>query len=315
MVQFSQKVCVEAPGSLVMMGEHAVLHGYSALAFTINKGISIFLTPRNDRIVKINSSLGHYKGNIDLPMYHPSFSFIIKAIDHIKPPHGFNLDISSQIDHKSGLGSSSAITVAITAALLSIKHQKEPLKKDILKASHEIILKVQGKASGIDIATAIYGGLILYSMPNYSIKHIDATLPIHLIYSGYKTATSKVLEIISNREIEFPSIKLINKKIYSLMGELSNISAEAISAGNLKLLANSMNMQQGLLETLGVSDKKLSDIVWSLREQPKIMAAKISGSGLGDCVIALGKVDSHYLPYQSIDCKMNKKGIKILFSH
>ncbi|MBY7649960.1 MAG: GHMP kinase [Candidatus Liberibacter europaeus] len=314
MGQCLRVINVNAPGSLVLMGEHGVLHGHAALVFALNKGISIFLKLRKDRIIYINSSLGSYTGCLDLPIYHPSFSFVIAAINHLKPHCGFDLEINSQIDHQSGLGSSSAITVAMTAALLFIKYSKKPLEKDILRTAHEIVLKVQGISSGIDLAASIYGGLILYSMPNYRIKNIPTILPIHIVYSGYKMPTSQVLDKILHVENEYPSIKVIHQEIYSIMGQLSNMSAQAICDGNLKVLAKNMNMQQGLLETLGVSDQKLSDIVWKLRKQSGIMAAKISGSGLGDCVIALGKADPNDLQsYNSIDCTMHIKGIQISF--
>ncbi|XCE46007.1 GHMP kinase [Candidatus Liberibacter asiaticus] len=312
MGQCLHKICVSAPGSLVLMGEHGVLHGHAALVFAINKRVILYLTLRKDRLINIDSSLGQYCGSLDLAMFHPSFSFIIMAINHIKPSCGFDLKVISQLDSQLGLGSSAAITVAITAALLTLQYHKEPSPDEILTTAHAIVLKVQGISSGIDLAASIHGGLICYQMPKYSIEKIDFIFPIHLIYSGYKTPTAQVLKKISYIEIEYPEINEINQKIYALMGKLSQISCQALRNRNLKVLAQAMNRQQGLLETLGVSDSKLSEIVWKLREQPHIMASKISGSGLGDCVIALGKGDLNSLPYQSVNCHMHAKGIDIV---
>ncbi|KJZ81287.1 GHMP kinase [Candidatus Liberibacter solanacearum] len=314
MGQCLQKICVNAPGSMVLMGEHAVLYGQAALVFAIDKRISLCLTLRKDRLININSSLGQYCGSLDLPMSHPSFSFIITAVEYIKPESGFDLEITSEIDCRLGLGSSAAITASITAALLTLQYQKNPPKEEIFKKAYDIVLKEQGKASGIDLAASIYGGLIFYRMSElseYSIEHVSYNFPIHIVYSGYKTPTSQVLNKISQVEIEYPAIKKINQTIYALMGELSEISLHALRNGNVKLLAQAMNRQQGLLETLGVSDPTLSDIVWRLREQSLVMAAKISGSGLGDCVIALGESRSQFLFYPSIDCSMHSKGIYI----
>ncbi|MEG8098832.1 mevalonate kinase family protein [Candidatus Liberibacter brunswickensis] len=311
MAQHLYKISVSAPGSLVLMGEHGVLHEHAALAFAIDKRINLSLKLRKDRLIKIDSSLGQYCGSIDLPMFNPLFSFIITAIENIKPPSGCDLKITSDIDSRLGLGSSAAITVAITTALLMLKSQKKPCHKEILTKAHDIVLKVQGKSSGIDIAASIYGGLIFYSMQQYRIENIDYILPIHCIYSGYKTPTAQVLKKITDTEKKYPEIKEINRIIYDLMGELSLIAAQALRNKNLKLFAQTMNKQQGLLEALGVSDPKISEIVWKLREQPDIMASKISGSGLGDCVIAIGKGHINSLPYQSIDCHMHSKGIHI----
>jgi mevalonate kinase len=42
---------------------------------------------------------------------------------------------------------------------------------------------------------------------------------------------------------------------------------------------------------LGVSNRLLNNIVDTLAAQPQIYGAKISGAGLGDCVIGLGSVN------------------------
>ncbi|MBA5724370.1 mevalonate kinase [Candidatus Liberibacter sp.] len=312
MAQCLREIRVKAPGSLVIMGEHGVLHGQPALACSLDKGISLSLKLRADRLINIHSSLDIYHGSIDKLVSHPSFTFIITAIDHLKPPCGFDLEVTSNLDHTVGLGSSSAITIAITAALLALTLKDKPNREEILKQSHEIVLKVQGKASGLDLAASLYGGLISYRMQGYSVEQLPNLLPIHLVYSGYKTPTPKVLEKISRMEIEYSSTRMIHPGLYVLMGKLSQISAQAIRDGKLQELAKAMNMQQGLLETLGVSDETLSDIVWKLRKQSHIMAAKISGSGLGDCIVALGVIDSDIPPYRSIDCRMCSKGIQLV---
>ena len=49
-----------APGSLMLMGEHAVLHGKKALVCAIDQRISVSLTPREDARISIVSALGEY---------------------------------------------------------------------------------------------------------------------------------------------------------------------------------------------------------------------------------------------------------------
>ena len=50
-----------------------------------------------------------------------------------------------------------------------------------------------------------------------------------------------------------------------------------------------MNINQGLMDSLGVNNSRLAELVYELREDPNIQGSKISGSGLGDCVVGLGK--------------------------
>jgi mevalonate kinase len=47
------------------------------------------------------------------------------------------------------------------------------------------------------------------------------------------------------------------------------------------------NEQQKCMKSLGVSDDHLDSLIAELRAQPNILGAKISGSGLGDCVIGV----------------------------
>jgi mevalonate kinase len=69
-------------------------------------------------------------------------------------------------------------------------------------------------------------------------------------------------------------------------------------------------MYQGLMDALGVNDLALSDIIYSLRKSEVILGAKISGSGLGDCVIALGTDDSLALPYEMIPVAVSGVGVE-----
>ena len=74
-----------------------------------------------------------------------------------------------------------------------------------------------------------------------------------------------------------------------------------------------MDLHQGLQDALGVSNLILSNIIFKLREMRGIKGAKISGSGLGDCVIALGKTRKEVVisipKVQEIKAKISKQGI------
>ena len=53
-------ITTSAPGSLMLLGEHAVLEGSRALVCAINRRITVELRVRSDRVVKIVSELGDY---------------------------------------------------------------------------------------------------------------------------------------------------------------------------------------------------------------------------------------------------------------
>ena len=64
---------------------------------------------------------------------------------------------------------------------------------------------------------------------------------------------------------------------------------EAAARGEWETMGELMNINQGLMDALGVNNARLAELVYALREDPNILGSKISGSGLGDCVVGLGK--------------------------
>jgi mevalonate kinase len=56
-----------------------------------------------------------------------------------------------------------------------------------------------------------------------------------------------------------------------------------------------MDKYQKLMVELGVSDSTLRRMIDTLKTSPNIQGAKISGSGLGDCILTLGEVTQHYI--------------------
>ncbi|WP_144244201.1 hypothetical protein [Nitrincola sp. A-D6] len=50
------------------------------------------------------------------------------------------------------------------------------------------------------------------------------------------------------------------------------------------------------MDALGVNDATLAKMLAELRQDPAVLGAKISGSGLGDCVLTLGTSTPKSLP-------------------
>ena len=73
----------------------------------------------------------------------------------------------------------------------------------------------------------------------------------------------------------------------------------AITAARLRdwpVFAEQLNAYQDLMVELRVSDPMLDALVARARSEAGVMAAKISGSGLGDCILALGPLVAQHQP-------------------
>lgn len=308
MVHATSVIKVTAPGSIMLMGEHAVLFGHRAIACAVDKRIEVSLTPRQDKTVVIRSALANYESHLDDLISDPRLSFVLFAIRQVSADlaAGFELDIRSEFSHTVGLGSSAAVTAAVVKALSIYKGEKLP-RRLLFERALAAIHGVQGRGSGTDLAASVYGGLIGYTVNPQQISALNGLPPISLFYAGYKTKTPDVLARVAEHTKAFPELY---NMIYQLMNDTTLKAEEAIQYQNWVELGLLMNIYQGLMDALGVNDAVLSDIIYSLRQSDAILGAKISGSGLGDCVIALGVDELLTLPYESIPVAVSGNGVE-----
>ncbi len=305
----SDSINVSAPGSLMLLGEHAVLENHHAMACAVDRRIRVSLTPRADRIVQIHSELGCYEANLDRIRPEPPLSFVLEVIrrDAADLPGGFDLAIESEFSHTVGLGSSAAVTAAVAGALDAWR-QRDLDPGALLPRCREAVWRIQGMGSGTDLAAALYGGIVLYRMDPLSVEPMPHTLPLQVVYSGHKEPTSRVVRQVQDRRREHPEAF---DQIYLAIDWLVMEARLGIIARNLQVLGDLFNIHQGLMDAIGVNTPDLAAIVTALRNRPGITGAKISGSGLGDCVIGLGDAPPQPgEPGDPIDVAMDPEGIR-----
>jgi len=303
------KIKARAPGSIMLMGEHAVLFGEPALACALEHWLEVELTPLPGGQVEVDSALSRYRSDLDRLRPEPALSFVLAAVEQFRPrlKQGFRLQIRSEFSHTVGLGSSAAVTAAVTAALAAFCETDtslEVLFDTALKAVHRA---QNGRGSGTDLAASIYGGVIHYRVNPRQVERLAGRPELTLLYSGYKMKTPEVLALVEARTATQPRLYA---RLYELMGQTCTAARDAVERADWPQLGRLMDLYQGLMEALGVNDATLSEMVWRLRAQPGIEGAKISGSGLGDCVLALGKM-SEPLPWEAIPVSVAATGVEI----
>ncbi len=93
------------------------------------------------------------------------------------------------------------------------------------------------------------------------------------------------------------------------MNHTTLAAVEAMRDHDWRIVGTCMNQSQIYMKELGVSDDTLDHLVSHLEAQPSILGAKISGSGLGDCVIGLGSAEPSGLEdYLSIPTSISSQG-------
>lgn len=306
---------VTAPGSLMLMGEHAVLFGQRALACAVDKRISVELKPRSDRAVLIDSALAQYHSTLDQLAQEPALSFVLTAIQRRTAvlKNGFELTIRSEFSHTVGLGSSAAVTAAVVAALTAYAGLPVDQPRALFDEALAVVHQVQdGRGSGTDLVAAVYGGVVGYTIATADqpaqIRALRGLPTLSLYYVGYKMKTPDVLRYVESLAQQQPALY---DGLYTLMGQTAEQAEAAVDNADWDTLGRLMNIYQGLMDALGVNDHQLADIIYTLRQSERIRAAKISGSGLGDCVLALGQDPDLSLNYQAIPVAVSAQGVTV----
>jgi len=290
-------VLTSAPGSIMLFGEHGVLENNLALAMAIDVRINVEVTLRSDDLINIFSELGQYQTRRSNLHIEKPFEFILGALlfyqSHLQ--QGLDITVSSTCAHHKGFGSSAAVTVAMVAALDYLTFQETNKETIFLNARH-IIQTTQGRGSGTDALASTMGKIVAYQIEPFHYQIIPQSLPIQLIYCGYKTKTAKVIQLIQEKKSQSP--ELIDN-LFQQMNKIAYKAIEAINNRDLITLGKLMNAHQICQRDLGTSDDTI-DMIIRLCKTMHINGAKISGSGLGDCVAVLGVLPTHTFPNKKL---------------
>lgn len=306
---------VSVPGSLMLFGEHAVLRGKSSVVAAIDQRITVQLTPRQDRLINIQAqNFGVCHFTLDNFLQESKFKFVTAAIAFKlrKIKSGFDLYIASDFTANLGLGSSAAVTVA-TLAVLEVWLKQQPYKPlHLCTLARRIVRQVQGLGSGADVAASVFGGVIAYRMQPMQVMKIAKTLPLTVIYSGSKIPTALVVKKVANDEKHAPKCYA---QIFKAMDTCALAAVTAIKRHDLQQLGLLMNIHQGLHDALGVNTEMLSELAFALRKAKQVYGAKISGSGLGDCVIALGTIKNNVFPLNKVQKSAGVKQLTVTINN
>jgi len=301
---------ISAPGSLMVLGEHAVLHGFPCLVAAINHRVRVSLLPRNDGLVNLTSALGDYEADRDDLPDHPSFRFVLAALRQ-RPralPGGLDAVITADMPPTIGFGTSAAVTVAMLGALhVACGDPLDPAA--LLPEARTVIQHVQGRGSGADAAASCLGGVVRYALPETAASRLsDAATPITALYCGYKKPTPDVIAWVDDR---WRDRRDALHALYARIGANVDRAATALNRHDAAAWHLALDEGQSLMEELGVNTPELAACVAALRRSPGIGGAKISGSGLGDCVIGWGRATGSTPPeFPRYDVTVAQEGVR-----
>ncbi len=291
---------VSAPGKLMLLGEHAVVHGRPCLVTAVDSRLHMTLARSGDDRFRINApDVGAHgvTGRLadafrDGRALAPGTRFIESALrvfaEQIGLEEGVSIATRSDFSSQLGLGSSSA-TVACALLGLARLQDLELTPHRLFDLGLEAIRRVQGTGSGFDLAATIFGGTLYYeNAAPRRIEPLDAPgLPLVAVYSGIKADTATYVGRVNARLAAHPGAV---EHVFEAMRALVVAGREALAQGDWARLGELLDIGHGLAHALGVDIPQTAALVFAARAAGAY-GAKLSGAGGGDCVIALATND------------------------
>ena len=320
-----KKVTVSAPGKLMLFGEHAVVYGRPCIVTAVNQRMKTTVELTSEPDFELNApdvKVLDYKkpmskvGSGEIPKGAKFVEIALKNfLDKYPFEGGIKVSTTSEFSSEFGFGSSSASTVCMIKALSELIGDNLD-NKSIFDLSLKTVLDIQGKGSGFDVAAATYGGTLYYITPGKVIEPINiSSLPLIVGYSGIKFETVTLVNQVAKLAEKYPQVV---ENIYSQIEKLVNQAKVALINQDWQTLGDLMNFNEGLLASLGVEGQKLADMIYSARDAGAY-GAKLSGSGIGDCMISIASDESSQTVKDAItqsgglviDVETNVEGVRV----
>lgn len=275
-----------APGKVILFGEHAVVYGEPAIAVALNLRTEVTVREtQGERGHRVNGS----------PMNPHHHAYIKDAVDRLWKGSPLDIRTDSKLPSASGLGSSAALAVATTAALLQAqgRFSEELVARDAYAAE---VSAQKGRGSPTDTSTSTHGAAVLVDREKghgflwdiqrgdrrWYLHHLDIP-PLTLVigYTGQRGRTADEVAKVAR----FVKRGAFAREVIRDLGNLTREARQLLEDHEKMALGVCMDETHNLLTVLGVSTQKLDQLCEVARDHA--YGAKLTGSGGGGSMIAL----------------------------
>ena len=281
-------------GKVILLGEHAVVHGYPAIAAGIERGVVATAAAAERDLLRLapwDLSLEPDE-NGDEPLQR-AFAAALAQYPG-RPP----LAVRAQVDLPAGagLGCSAAIGVAVLEAIdeaLGIERGRTDLGASAL-AWEKIF---HGNPSGIDNTMSAVGGVALYRRDD-TLRPLHSNKPLHLVvgYSGEPSSTKEMVASVGRQLENDP--KRVTKAFEGIEVLVRNAKV-AIETGDHIALGQLLDLNHTILSSLMLCTTKLDELCQAARNAGAL-GAKMTGAGGGGCMFALAPKRDEALRLQGV---------------
>ena len=275
----------QAHSKIILIGEHAVVYGYPAISLPL---LEVKVTCR---VVPAATPWRLFEEDTLSMAVYASLEYL-----NIKDAY-IRCQIDSAIPEKRGMGSSAAISIAAIRAVFD--YYQAELPRDVLEIlvnRAEMIAHMN--PSGLDAKTCLSDQPIRF-IKNVGFEELAMDLSAYLVIAdtGVYGHTREAIQVVESKGKEALPF------LYAL-GELTQQAEEAIKARDAMMLGEILTKAHGNLKEIGVSSLE-ADALVETALQHGALGAKMSGGGLGGCIIALV---ADYHQAQDLAERLEEKG-------
>ncbi len=267
-------------GKIILLGEHAVVYGHPALAGGLSRRVDIAVSPGSGPTAL---EIPDWELAVTVEDDHPVATALGALVDGLGADRrGLLLRGHADLPDRAGLGSSAALSVAITRALAD--HLGLELDPDRLAALADVGERCfHNTPSGIDVAMASRGGWGLFRR-QAGLTPIDAA-PLQLLV-GLSDEPRRTADMVARVAAARERDPAITGRWLDALGAGATAGANALATGDLAQLGRLMSAAHEALSALEVSTPTLDNMV-AAAQRAGAMGAKLTGGGGGGAVIAL----------------------------
>lgn len=307
-----REVVVEVPAKATLFGEHAVVYGQPAIAAALPALLRLRARAVAERVfilesdnvsirvekVVLDESLNVVESAVNkdqalrLAKYLTTAFTVCEERLGLRAKQGVHVKVESPLPIGAGLGTSAAVTVgSVTSCLALYGFGPEIDQKEVALLAWRAEQLAQGKASPMDTFTVTYGGL-RYIMPwEPEAELLKPAKELHVVvgYTEKRSNTASMVAAVAERK---KLLGEVGDELVRLIGRVSERARRAILEGDLELVGLLMDVNQGLLEALGVVSADHKVLIEALR-RAGALGAKTSGAGGGGAFVALARDREH----------------------
>jgi len=297
-------------GKIILFGEHAVVYGGHAIAAPLPLAMQVrALDSEKEGVHLIIPRWGVderlKKGEDHKYSIFRSLDMILNKLNlHEK---NIKLEVSPHVPRAMGLGGSAALAVAIIRAL-SEKYELNLSNEQVSDLAFNSETIVHGAASGIDNTLATYGKFIRFRKGTPpDLKFLKPKTPLNIVI-GLTFVESLTAKMVTKVHQAWEKNRTLYEDIFSKIDELVLQAEKSIESGELEILGELMNVNQGYLNALQVSNSEIEDLVHIARSNGAL-GAKLTGGGGGGAIIALCPDNA-----ENVALAMRKAGYKSMIT-